>query len=205
MERIKFECERSGAMIPDDRKAEELLTLAKFLETENLAPILDDGKISGNAATTASSGILITKSGRDENSHSIEDIVYLTRFDEQEWKAKYYSMDDSIQPSSDAPLHYLVLKMAADRAGWKNLPLYSIHGHALSTDEDAKKLNLPISLAKTEFSTREDYQALLSLLAEYPYPEYKTWIRRGHGFVTVGASLEEIIAEAEKLVKAASV
>ena len=89
------------------------------------------------------------------------------------------------------------------RNSWQIQPKMALHGHALSTSQEAEckqslivgsgsnsacidcpkiDVNAPISSEETLFSTREDVSALSTLFRAYPYPRYPLFCRKGHGF-----------------------
>lgn len=202
--RVKFSTEALGPFIPDEKAADALLRLLDFLEKSGLAPILEDGGVAGNAAIFSQNGMLVSRSNRARGTFSIEDIVLLRDFDQENWHCSYHTLNAEYKPTSDTPLHFLVLKESQKIAGWEKAPRFSLHGHAAASEADARKISAPISAVETTFSTREDFDALAELLRSFPYPQYNTWIRRGHGFITVGETEEEVIKNAEKILSTIS-
>ena len=50
---------------------------------------------------------------------------------------------------------------------------------------------MPCSEKDTLFSTPEDVKALDALLRIHPYPQHKTYIRQGHGFIVLAETVNE--------------
>lgn len=186
------------------------------MESRGLTPVLPDGKRAGNVASTCDelhSGIVISRSGQDYGSECVPetDFVHVQRFDEQLWQCHYapinFSSDATpvagdVKPSSDTPLHWLVLVQAATKFQWSKPPKVCFHGHGWSSDEDALALRAPISSEATLFSTPADYFALCRLLREHPYPQHRLFIRRGHGFLLLADSISDAMTDLDGLWKA---
>ncbi len=206
--RVKFTAHRVGTLDTffnehpglRDGLQDTLKQLAEALtemEVSGGAPVLADGKVGGNGAlrlqlTSNDEVMVITKSGKLANQvlDLNTDICIVRSFDMDTWSAEYFAKEDSILPSSDTPLHHASLN-AHKKCGWTDPPNIILHGHGLATEEEAKRLNLPISTTETLFSTPEDTQALLELFKAHPYPSSKVFIRKGHGFVILASSVGE--------------
>lgn len=149
------------------------------MESLGLTPVLDDGAVAGNGALRVSPEAWITSvSARRAGEPAVAEIV---SFDPVLFAVTYRS-DDRREPTSDVAMHWAALEAGA-RA--------TLHGHALAGAEDARRLALPITDHETTFGTPEDLAATRTLLARAPYPHHRAWIRRGHGFLAAGASMEE--------------
>ncbi|MGF1465552.1 MAG: class II aldolase/adducin family protein [Sandaracinaceae bacterium] len=204
-ERVKFEASRLGPVAPSLRVAAGHLARAVLaMEAAGCCPVLEDGLAAGNGALRLDDGtLLVTPSGRRPGVARPEDIVQLLSFDAEAWSAAYRSRAPEVRPTSDAPLYVASLVEAPGRFAWPEAPAAALHGHVLETERAARELDLPLSSADTVFSTPPDRRALLALLERAPYPRHRTWIRRGHGFITLGASLDDAIATVRALSTAA--
>jgi len=208
--RIKFETRWVGPVngTPrfgcDDDEVARLAALQNELEAQGVIPILCDGLVGGNCAIRLPTGdLLISKSGKPPSTPLCpSDMVELTSFDRATWTAAYRSPSADIRPSSDSPLHYAALaKDSCERYCWGASPSVAVHGHALAEGagvEAAQRAGMPISDKETLFSTPDDLEALEVLFREFPYPEHRCFIRRGHGFFLLARD----VAEAEHLFQA---
>jgi len=206
-ERIKFKTERVGAIPEDLLNSPAFIALAgkvsdAIVELEALGatPVMYDGLVGGNAAFILTKDqlpdtqrqhaplLVVTKSGKAPNrrpSIADGDFVVAVGFDRTQWKVDYWSVCGE-KPTSDTPLHYAALMPREGR----QQPQVAIHGHMFSTEEDAQLNGLPISKELTLFSTPEDLHALQELMDAFPYPDYRVYIRKGHGFFSVGDTVE---------------
>lgn len=194
-ERVKFKANRitSDANI----KEVEYKPLAKALvrlEDLGAAPINIDGKVCGNGAISCGDTIIVSKSGRYAGTKfDTTEFVRVTSFDEESWTASFSCSDPTSEPSSDAPLLWYTLMVAPKKFEWTKQPRFILHGHTFKTAEEAKRLNVPCSTKETMFSTPSDLDALVHLLAEYPYPKHKMLIRLNHGFFILADTADEAI------------
>ncbi|KAK2144333.1 hypothetical protein LSH36_766g02051 [Paralvinella palmiformis] len=204
--RVQFQCHWKGKISSLYGKQEGLEQLIKTLQdfmSEGLweldqtgaAPVLPDGKIGGNAAAKFVVGdqdyFLVSKSGKLAHQRMVDaDFCVVRDFNLQNWSCEYLSSDESIQPTSDTPMHVRVFR-ASTELNWPEEVKATLHGHALATEEEAKKCGLPISHKETQCSTREDTEALITLMKQYPYPEHKVFIRKNHGFIITSASMAD--------------
>lgn len=189
--RIKFRSYRLGALNVSG-VCEPLAKAIREMEQRGYMPVLADGKPGGNAAMLYLDGLLVSRSSRRVGSAEKNDFVFVERFDPVDWAAYYHSSADEIEPTSDTPLYWAALKQSGNES--VEQPLFALHGHAFETPEAAEKLGVPISHAETTFSTPEDAAALRRLMADHPYPAFKVYIRRGHGFFVLGADADDAIA-----------
>jgi len=84
--------------------------------------------------------------------------------------------------------------------GWEERPGCALHGHAIATKEEATRLGFPCSAHATVFSTREDKQAMMELLAQHPYPRHKIFVRQGHGFFLLEGDVESAVRLFDELI-----
>ena len=198
--RVKFTCTRVDACDEGSlfglRK--DLAFGLQTLSSTKAAPVGPDGKLLGNVAALVPTGsqsigkVLISRLGRgpDEPVDLERDFVCCVDFDSEEWRAKFRgNAKDDVKPSSDFPLHWYSLVEAAKACHWEQEPKFVLHGHSFASSEDAELLNCPISEEETLFSTKEDVDALRTLLVGYAYPEHKVFIRKGHGFLIFAESM----------------
>jgi hypothetical protein len=160
----------------DEARAHAPALAAALAEMEalGLAPLLEDGAVAGNGALRLPTGGWLTSaSARRAGEPAIVEIV---SFDEAAFAVTYRG-DPEREPTSDVAMHFAALAVGANA---------TLHGHALASESDARRLSLPISDHETPFGTREDLEAMRALLVSAPYPAHDAWLRRGHGFL-VGA------------------
>lgn len=193
--RIKFRLVRNEGSGDVGSAWMELAEAAKRMEEAGWAPAMPDGGVAGNLAVRYRDGLLVSRSGKRPGRSTAEDFVHVVRFDPDAWEAHYISARPDISPSSDTPLYWTALIEVPAALGWEG-PCAAVHGHALETDEAARRLNIPIARQETEFSTPEDRAALRELLSRYPYPKHTIWIRKGHGFFAVGRTIREALETA---------
>lgn len=180
-------------------RLERLSSLQEELERAGAIPILNDGLVGGNCALSndeEDGSVLISRSGKPPGQRlTPDDFVLVERFDRSSWSAEYRTGGtDAMRPSSDTPMHMVALSPdVEERFGWSSKPTVALHGHALAeTEEDLRAVEaagMPVSEVETLFSTPEDLQALETLFVKYPFPEYKCYIRKGHGFLLLAEDL----------------
>lgn len=221
--RIKFQTTWQGHTIKSQNNAEldHLARLQMRLETLGVIPILNDGLVGGNCAmrapaslssspevpssNQASDRIFVSKSGKIPGAIlTHDDFVTLTSFDRDSWSAAFQSASSDVRPSSDSPLHAAALSSdACQRYGWQKAPQIAVHGHALAEGsglQAAAAAGMPISQEETLFSTPEDLDALEELFKSHPYPTFRCFIRRGHGFFLLADDVADAEAQFEALV-----
>lgn len=191
--RARYAGTRLGPLSDEARvHASTLAAALDEMEALGLAPVLDDGAVAGNGALALPGGGWITSaSARRAREPAIAEIV---AFDRARFAVSYRA-DEGREPTSDVAMHACAL---FDVRG-ETRALASLHGHALATEGDARRLALPISEHETTFGTREDLEASEALIARAPYPAHRAWIRRGHGFLVAGATMDEARALVRKL------
>ena len=153
-------------------------------------------QVGGNCSVLLQSGttavVVVSKSGKLPNKKMdiYEDFAVIVSFDSQRWSCDYYACEQTVLPTSDAPLHCAVLLEARTQFQWSEYPAVVLHGHAFETEQEAAKYGFPISTEETLFSTPEDTQALMTLLTTHPYPKDEVYIRKGHGFLLLAADTQ---------------
>ena len=201
--RVKFKLAPVEGLFDPGEARHELLYVASEMEKSGCAPVLPDGKVAGNlGAVRYQNGILVSRSGKAPGHASVEDFVYVIGFDGRKWEAVYMPLRPGAEPTSDTPLYWAALVEVPAIVGRKG-PAAAVQGHALSTEGDAKRFGIPISTEETEFSTPEERAALIGLMCEYQYPEYRIWIRKGHGFFAAGESLRKAFDTARPYIERA--
>lgn len=183
----------------------DLAKALKILESSGAAPVLPDGKIGGNAAIRISSEeldfLIVSKSGKSAGQViDVEnDFCIVSSFNVTEWSVDFYSRSQSILPTSDTPLHHTALH-AGSRFNWSENPAVSLHGHAIQTEEEAARLQLPCSAVETLFSTPDDTRELIDLMDCNAYPQHRIYVRKGHGFLILGRTILEALDFFEKII-----
>ncbi|CAG8501224.1 3336_t:CDS:2 [Paraglomus brasilianum] len=181
-----------------------------ILEDNGAAPVLPDGRVGGNACAVVPTSfslslpaaLLTTKSGKLARANLLKsDIAYVNKFDTNSWQCEYYSSSENIKPTSDTSLYWACLIRAPDMFQWSEKPGFAMHGHVVGDDDICEKLGIPVSEKETRFSTREDMDAMMSLLSKWSYPQFKVFVRRGHGFFILGKDAKDVFEIYENKVK----
>ncbi|CAJ1453026.1 unnamed protein product [Effrenium voratum] len=148
--------------------------------------------------------LLVSRSGKAAGAlPCAADFVAVRSFSRDAWSCDF-SASPGVQPTSDTPLHWACLLRAPAEFQWPSRPKVSLHGHALAEKAGLKKaeeLQLPISHEETLFSTPEDVEALMKLFQQFPYPQNRVFIRRGHGFLILAPTVDAAIQELKALEK----
>lgn len=207
IQRIKFTCNRIGridGLFKGTSCEDDYLKLAKGLadalylqERHGLSPVLPDGKVGGNGAVKICVDnhdyLVVSKSGKYPGPMDLhQDFCVVSYFDTENWSCEYYSENEGIKPTSDTPMHFSVL-FDKNLFGGNVSPRAAIHGHGLQSEEEAKKLEIPCSTVETLCSTKEDTVALTELIADYPYPNDQTYIRKNHGYYILGKDITDCL------------
>jgi hypothetical protein len=183
--RAKFTPERVGPLREEARARSGALCAAlSTMEALGLAPLLEDGGVAGNGALWLPGGsILVSASGRRPGEPRTVEVLSL---DPESFRVTFRSDDAASEPTSDVGLYWAAL---VERPG----PRAALHGHALSSPADARRLGIPISESAIEFGTLEERVSMCAMLDRWPYPEHRAWIRRDHGFFAVGPALDDVV------------
>ena len=214
--RVKFEARRRGTVEDFIRSSGceefyhtatvELADALTRMQEVGATPILPDGKVGGNACCrlSLSKGIdflVVSKSGKyaGQAIDADNDFCIVTDFNVEQWSVEFYSNSDETLPSSDTPLHYFALH-AAEKFNWTEVPFVTLHGHAIETEEAASLLHIPCSVVETLFSTPDDSHELMNLLHQFPYPQHKIFVRKGHGFIILGKRMTDALTVFEQSV-----
>lgn len=225
--RIKFACHASAGRLEEELGGEllqgfnqltrSLADALVLLEETGAAPIAPDGLVAGNCSALVEVAVkaeddkeakseeilLVSKSGKSAGKRPTkEDFVAVQSFDRDAWSCRFCPAGVGAKPTSDTAMHWACLMRAAKEFGWREKPLVALHGHALAEGNGLKKaeaLSLPISNEETLFSTPEDVHALMGLFQRFAYPDHRVFIRRGHGFLILAASVSAAMEELEKL------
>lgn len=139
-ERVKFRAVFAGSCDELGRRHKldvcNLSRMLQLLEDLGVAPVAPDGKVAGNGAVKVSDWptpvILVSKSGKERGSiTTLDDVAFVTSFDEATWTATYHSVSSDVRPSSDTPLLWNAL--AGDN-GWHPCPSESTDVTSSSSD-----------------------------------------------------------------------
>ena len=213
--RVKFKKVRLGSIQDAARRSsskdqinsvsETLADALWEMESLGLTPVVSDGKVGGNGAVLLKLErkifLVVSKSGKlPGRMDPRKDICLISSFSEADWSVEYFSELEDTEPTSDTPLHWLAL-VGTKSFDWTHKPVWSLHGHAFESEEQAKLLYLPISKKLTLFSTLEDSNALKDLFLENCYPDNTVFVRKGHGFLCLGQTCSEALNEIRKLVE----
>ncbi len=155
---------------------ERLIDWCATFDREGLAPV-EGGASAGNLSFRVPGGFVITPtSSRLKAGLSWDRLVEVVDVD---WERYEVSYGGAAPPSSDAFLHARIYDARADvRAVF--------HGHDAAVLAQADRLGVPVTGEERPFGTREDARETARDLGDGGY-----LIRRGHGFVAVGRTLDE--------------
>lgn len=181
--RVKFQAERIGPLSrAPSTEADALCAAVTWMAQTGLSPVLEDGAFAGNAAVIEEGVLYVSPSGRRTPQLHAHELIEVVAFDVAAWRMTYRANAPLAKPTSDAPLHFAILREATRASA-------SLHGHVLTNDADATRTGIPISADATLFSTPADREGLLSLIQAHPHPHYDAWIRRDHGVFVIGANV----------------
>jgi len=204
--RVKFNCFWKGSISEKlssndfkiyESNASQLAESLLLQEKYGLSPVAPDGKVGGNGAIKVNLSfgacLIVSMSGKLPGSIDIlKHICLVLNFNEDLWQCEYFAEQESVKPTSDTPMHYAALNLDG-KIHMKAYPKAALHGHGLATSEVAEKLNIPCSPEDTLFSTREDMEALVKLIRQYPYPLNKVFIRKNHGYYLLGEDMSDCV------------
>ena len=191
--RVKFQAERIGPLSArPGAEAQRLCDAIAWMAETGLSPVLEDGAFAGNAALVEGDVLYVSPSGRRVPKLEPSELIEVVSFDATSWRMTFRSNEALAMPTSDAPLHFAILREATRARA-------SLHGHVLTSDADSRRTGLPISAEATLFSTPEDREGLLALITAYPHPAYDAWIRRDHGVFVVAADVMNAVRRLDAL------
>lgn len=157
-------------------QSDRLLHWCRVFDEEGMAPV-EGGASAGNLSFRTRDGFVITatrtrlKSGLDWDR-----LVEVVRVNWLDYEMHYLGEHP---PSSDSFLHERIYRARIDVEA-------VFHGHDPAVLAAADRLGVPVSAREIPFGTREDAEETARELRGHGY-----LVRKGHGFLSVGATLDE--------------
>jgi ribulose-5-phosphate 4-epimerase/fuculose-1-phosphate aldolase len=178
--RIKYEPVARDRRPNRYAEMDRLAHWCRIFDEEGVAPV-EGGASAGNLSFRTPSGFVITATRtRLKSDIPWHGFVEVVRTDWLDWAVHYLGENP---PSSDVFLHDSIYKARPDVNA-------VLHGHdplvMERADALAREFDLVVTPEATEFGLREDAEKTAAALGSHPYV-----IRRGHGFVAVGRTLDE--------------
>lgn len=178
--RIKFRPAQRDARPHRYPPMDGLLHWCRVFDVEGMAP-LEGGASAGNLSFRTVNGFVITPTrSRLKSLLAWERLVEVVRSNWLDYEMHYLGLDP---PSSDAFLHERIYRRRADVEA-------VFHGHDAAVLDQADALARVFDIAVTpqeiQFGTRVDAEETSRSLGGRDY-----LIRKGHGFLSVGRTLDE--------------
>lgn len=185
--RHRFEPVQRDAQVPWSPKMEGLAQWCFAFEREGLTPE-EGGASTGNLSFRTTAGFVITPSRAKLKSQlrpdSFLEVVRVEVLDGERFRVHYLGGGPPPErggavPSSDSLLHYLAYAQRTDVAA-------VFHGHDPLVLAWAESLGVPVSARETPTGTIADAREAVATLGAGHYYV----IRRGHGFLSLGRTLD---------------
>ena len=182
---IKFEAELAeGAR--DAADAVELIKWCRAFCRMGIAT--PGGEVAGNISVRTKRGFLITPSGRDFSEIGKDQLVEVVGVNEETHKVMAVGI---VNPSSEAFLHAGIY---AERGDVNAI----LHGHSGIVTAHAEELGIPETAEEQPYGTIALRDEVHKILDRHFLLQMK-----GHGFIAMGASLQEAGERAEALCRKA--
>jgi ribulose-5-phosphate 4-epimerase/fuculose-1-phosphate aldolase len=162
---------------------EDLARWCTIFDEEGLAPE-EGGASAGNLSYRTTSGFVITPTrSRLKANLGSDDFVEVVRLEllgGEDFRVHFLGGGKALErmPSSDAPMHHMIYVARTDVAA-------VLHGHDYAVLKHADRLGVVVTPQETQFGTLQDARATVAALGQADYV-----VRRGHGFVAVGRTIE---------------
>ena len=178
--RIKFRPRQRDIRPSRYPQADGLLHWCRVFDAEGMAP-LEGGASAGNLSFRTVNGFVITPTrSRLKSILAWERLVEVVRSDWTDYEMHYLGFDP---PSSDAFLHERIYRGRADVEA-------VFHGHDAAVldraDALAREFDIAVTPREISFGTRVDAEETPRALGSRDY-----LIRKGHGFLSVGRTLDQ--------------
>lgn len=174
--KIRFKTVFLSDKIPFDTKIDELKKWSKIFQKQGLTPEFE-GNYTGNLSFRLKTGFVITASGLKNKENLVDDcFVYIKNYDAN---SNTFFLEGKLNPSSESVMHYLIYKNCNEINA-------IFHGHNESILINSKKLELPMTEKKYPPGTINLAKEVLKISEES-----KLIILKNHGFVSLGATMEE--------------
>jgi ribulose-5-phosphate 4-epimerase/fuculose-1-phosphate aldolase len=162
---------------------DELARWCEVFHAEGLAPE-EGGASAGNLSFRTTAGFVITPTrSKLKAGLSSDDFVEVVRLEiqgDEQFRVHFLGggARQEKMPSSDAPMHHLIYAHRPDVVA-------VFHGHDPYVLAAADRLGVAVTPQETQFGTLADARETVRSLGQHDY-----LVRRGHGFVAVGRTLE---------------
>jgi L-fuculose-phosphate aldolase len=158
----------------------ELSWWCGHLAESDLTPAMPGG-FAGNLSIRYKAGFIITSAGADLGHIREEDFTQVLNANPDRRQVTAIGLRI---PSSESFIHYAIYKNRREIQA-------VIHGHDELVLEHSRELDLPITAMERPYGTLELMQEVLKVLGNHSYI-----ILRNHGFLALGATLDEAGQEA---------
>jgi L-fuculose-phosphate aldolase len=142
------------------------------------------GKAMGNLSFRTDNGFIITPTGTDPLTLTVDDLVEILGVDVQQ--REVYAVGKR-EPSSESLMHQGIYRARAD-------VMAIFHGHSAAVLEAAARLRLPITAREQPYGTPEMAAEVVAILGRHSFV-----IMRNHGFIALGGTMDEAGANMEKV------
>lgn len=178
--RHQFQPVRRDGRVTGYRQIADLAEWCAAFDREELAPI-EDGASAGNLSFRTPAGFVITASRtRVKTGLTVGDLVEVVRVEltDTDRGVVHYLADGGRVPSSDTLMHHLIYCARPDVVA-------VFHGHDPIVLAAGERLGVPVTGEETAYGSLVDARATADSLGQHDYI-----IRRAHGFVSVGRTLD---------------
>lgn len=189
--RHRYEPVRRDPLLLAGPTLAELARWCEAFDREGLVPV-EDGASAGNLSYRTTAGFVITPTrARLKSGLGPADFLEVVRVEvtgPERFRVHFLGGGPSgganegrppLLPSSDVPMHHRIYARRPDVNA-------VLHGHDPAVLTAADRLGVPVTPQETQFGTLADAEATVAALGDHGYV-----VRRGHGFVAVGRSLEQ--------------
>jgi len=174
--KIRFNISFVSDEAPSDARIEELKEWSERFQRNGLTPEFE-GNYTGNLSFRCMEGFVITASGlKSKQNLSNDCFVYVKKYDEE---SNTVYVEGSMQPSSEAVMHYLIYKTRKEVNA-------VFHGHNDAIIMNAEKLGFPVTERKHEPGTIALAKEALKVLGNK-----NLIVLKNHGFVSLGRTMKE--------------
>ena len=176
---VKFKTNIIDKKIPKDPRIEELKYWGKVFYDKNLAPLVEGGA-AGNLSFRMMGNedkFVITASGIDLGNLKDDCFTMIISCD---FNKKEIYAEGVKTPSSESMLHWAIYQER------KNVNVI-FHGHCEEIMRYLDKLKIPETKKEEPYGTIELVQSILDILDDHNF-----LIRKNHGFISLGKTMQEV-------------
>jgi L-fuculose-phosphate aldolase len=167
----KFDSIRVQPAVPCHPLADRLIHWCRRFAALGLA-----GKAMGNLSFRTDNGFVITPTGTDPLALRAADLVEVLGVDVEK-RAVYAA--GARDPSSESMMHHAIYRA---RPGVMAI----FHGHSGAVLKAAGRFQWPVTAHEQPYGTPEMAAEVVAVLGDHPFV-----IMRNHGFIALGASMDE--------------